>query len=123
MDGWLALLGPANMQRGRAAELDLRPLKLAGFLRAQAVAVGHDDEAGVPLSPAPVLGRFDQLLDLGRRQIFAAAQIGIGLPDRHDPRINDLVRDNLAVFVTWLDQFQVRDHWRFPRFRRSTYRI
>ena len=63
MDGWLALLGPANMQRGRAAELDLRPLKLAGFLGAQAVAVGHDDEAGVPLSPAPVLGRLDQLLD------------------------------------------------------------
>src|SRR6516162_4637611 len=123
MDGWLALLGSANMQRGRAAELDLRPLKLAGFLGPQALAVGHDDEAGVPLPPAPALGRFDQLLDLGRCQIFAAAQIGIGLPDRHDPRINVLVRGNLPVFVTWLDQFEARNHWQIPRFPRPTYRI
>jgi hypothetical protein len=64
----------------------------------------------------------DQLLDLGRSQIFARAQIGIGLLGRHGPRTgdredrhrvngNNLGRGNLPVFVTWPDHFQARDHW------------
>src|SRR6516165_9198642 len=134
VDGGLALLGAADMQGSRAAELDLAPFQFAGLFRAQAVPVGHDDEAGVALPPAAVLGRLDQPLDLGPGQIFPAAQIGIGLPRRHGPRTdegtvvigrggNNLGRVNLPVFVTWLDQFQARDHWQIPRFPRSTHRI
>jgi len=112
MDGGLALLGAADMQGSRAAELDLRPLQFAGLPGAQAVAVGHDDQAGIPQAPAAVLGRLDQLLDLGRGQIFARAQIGISRPRRHNRRIDGgLGCGNLPVFVTWLDQLQARNRF------------
>jgi hypothetical protein len=66
--------------------------------------------------PAAILGGLDQLFDLGRGQIFAAAHLGVGYaPGR-------LLLD-LPVFVAWLDQLQLRNHWEIPRSRQSTYRI
>src|SRR5271168_4238811 len=105
MNRWLALLRPADMQGGRATELNLAPFQFAGLLGSEAMAIGHHDQAGVPKSPAALLGLLDQLFDLGRRQVFAAAYIGIRLPGRHTLL-------NLPVFVTWIDQLQVRNHWR-----------
>ena len=61
---------------------------------------GGDEE-----TPAAFPGRLDELLDLGRCQVLAGSQVGIGGPDRHD----------LPVYVTWIDQLQVRIHWEIPQ--------
>ena len=96
----LAFLGPADMQRSRATELNLAPFQLASLLGAKPMPIRHHDQAGIPQAPPAILGRLDQLLDLGRRQIFSAAHLGIGHATRCD----------LPVFVTWLDQFKTRNH-------------
>jgi hypothetical protein len=67
----LALLGAADMEGSRATELDLRPFQLASLLGAKPMPIRHHDEAGIPLAPPAALGRLDQLLDLGRGEVFA----------------------------------------------------
>jgi hypothetical protein len=111
-----AVLGSADVQRSVPAKFNLRPFEVTSLDSAQAVAIGHHDQADIPQTPAAVFGRLGQLLDLGRRQVFAAAQVGIGRPAGHSGL-------NLPVYVTWLDQFKMRIHWGIPRFPRSTYRI
>jgi len=80
VDRRLALLGPANMQRSRAAELDLAPFQFAISPWREA----HADKppSGIPQAPPAILGRLDQLLDLGRSEVFARAHLRIGQPTR-----------------------------------------
>jgi hypothetical protein len=103
VDRRLASLGPADMQRSRATELDLAPFQLARLLGAKPMPIRHHDQAGIPQAPSAILGRLDQLLDLGRGEVFARAHLRIGQPARRGGL-------NLPVFVTWLDKFQPRNH-------------
>ena len=48
------------------------------------MAVGDQDHGGVPVTPAVLAGRLDQLLDLGAGQVFAGADLGIRPPSWHD---------------------------------------
>jgi len=92
MDRRLAFLGAPYVQGSRSTELDLGPFQLAGFLGSQTVPVGHKDQCRVPMPPAAVLGRLDQLLDLGRRQILPGPQRGI--------RATAQNRINFPIYVT-----------------------
>ena len=77
----LAVLGAADVQRGRSAELDLRPFQIADLDRPEAMPEGDQDQRGVPVTVAAIPGRLDQLLDLGRRQIFPRSKLGIWRPN------------------------------------------
>jgi hypothetical protein len=99
----LAVLGPADVQCWIAAPLDLRPLKVGDLDGPQAVPEGNQDQRSVSLAVAPQLRSRDQLLDLGRGQIFAGAHLGIRLSCRYFP-----------INVVWLDQPRVRHHQHFP---------
>ena len=71
MRGRLAVLDPAHMQRGIAAEFDLRPFQVANLDGSQPVAIGNQDQRGIAVAMAAIAaGRFHQLLDLGRGHIF-----------------------------------------------------
>jgi hypothetical protein len=54
--GRLAVFDAADMQRSRAAELDLGPLKIADFLRPQTMSESDQDQRGVPVTVATALG-------------------------------------------------------------------
>jgi hypothetical protein len=57
MDAWLAVLDAADMQGSRSAELHLRPFQVAYFGSPQPVPEGDQDQGGVPVAVAAVLGR------------------------------------------------------------------
>src|SRR5215469_7253472 len=99
----LAVLRPADVQRRIAAPLDLRPLQIGDLDSPQAVPEGNQDQRSVPVAVAPQLGGGDQLLDLGRGQVFAGTHRGIRFSCRYFP-----------INVVWLDQPQVRHHQHFP---------
>jgi len=71
-----ALLDPANVQGGRS-EVHLIPPKVCQLACPQAMTVGNKDHGGVPMSPAVAPGGPEQPFDLGLRQVFASAQVGI----------------------------------------------
>ena len=81
MGAGAALLDPADVQGGRG-EVDLVPAQVRQFARPQTMAVGHKDHRGVPVAPSVALGGLEQPLDLGLRQVFAGAQVGIGTARR-----------------------------------------
>jgi hypothetical protein len=72
-----ALLDPADVQRGRG-EVDLVPAQVGQLARPQAVAIGHKDHGGLPVRPSVGLGDLEQPFDLGFRQVFAGAEVGVG---------------------------------------------
>lgn len=72
-----ALFDPADMQRSRC-EVDLIPAQVRQLGGSQAVPVGHKDHRAVAVPPSVALGGQEQSLDLGLRQVFAGAQVGIG---------------------------------------------
>jgi len=61
------------------------------------VAVSHEDHGGVAVAPAVPCGGFHQPLDLRLSQVFAGAQIAIGLPFGGD----------CSVYGGWRDRFEV----------------
>jgi hypothetical protein len=73
------------MQGGIAAELDLRPLQTGDLGRPQAVPERNQDQRRIAVTVAARLCRLDELLDLGDRQIFPRAPVGIARARRHDP--------------------------------------
>src|SRR5262249_56376744 len=85
VDCRLAVLRPADVQRRIAAPLDLRPLQIGNLDSPQAVPEGNQDQRSVPVAVAPQLGGGDQLLDLGRGQVFAGAHLSVWLSCRYFP--------------------------------------
>src|SRR6185437_8140915 len=77
----LAILDPADMQGRRSAELHLRPFQVADFRSPQAMPEGNQHRRRVPMPPATIPRRLNQLLDLGWRQVLARAQVRIGWPN------------------------------------------
>ena len=67
---WLAVFRPPHMQRGRPAELDLRPFQIGNLDSPQAMPEGDQDQRGVPVTVAAIAGGLDQLLDFGLGQVF-----------------------------------------------------
>src|SRR6516164_9165443 len=103
VDCGLAVLRPSDMQRRITAPLDLRPFKLGDLDSPQSVTEGNQDQRSVPLAVAPHLGGGDQLLDLGRGQVFAGTHLSVWPSCEYFP-----------INVVWLDQPQVRHHQHFP---------
>src|SRR6516164_8203907 len=99
----LAVLGPADVQCWIAAPLDLRPLQIGDLDSPQAVPEGNQDQRSVPMAVAPQLGGGDQLLDLGRGQVFAGTHLSVWPSCRYFP-----------INVVWRDQPQARHHQHFP---------
>jgi hypothetical protein len=83
VNGRLAVLGPANMQRCRSAKLDLRPFQIADLDCPETMPEGDYDQRSIAVTITTIARRFDQLLDLGLGQIFPRPQLGIGWPDRN----------------------------------------
>jgi hypothetical protein len=81
------------MQAG-LVKVDLAPTEIANFGRSQAVAIAHEDHGRVAMPAPVVLGRGDQLIDLGGRQILALAQRRIG-------RAPQRSRADCTVFSGW----------------------
>jgi hypothetical protein len=78
---WLAVLGPPNMQRCRAAKLDLRPFQVANLRCPKTMPEADQDQRRVPMTIAALARRFRQLLDFLRRQVFPRPELGIGRAD------------------------------------------
>jgi hypothetical protein len=78
----LAVLRPADVQRGGAAELDLRPFEVSDLGGAQAVAISDQHHGDVAVPIAAAAGRADEFVDLGRRQVLAGAEHAVGGPLR-----------------------------------------
>src|SRR4029077_6179140 len=98
-----AVLNPPDVQGGVAPEFHLRPLQPGYLGRPQAVAEGDQHERGIPVPMTNGLGRLDHRLELGDREIFPRPELGIRRPD-----------GNLSVYVTRLDELQLRSHWISP---------
>src|SRR5215831_9266279 len=103
VDCGLAVLRPADVQRRIAAPFNLRPLEIGDLNSPQTVPESNQDQRSVPVAVAPQLGGGDQLLDLGRGQVFAGAHLSVWLSCRY-----------FLINVVWLDQPQVRHHQHFP---------
>src|SRR6516164_5075073 len=103
VDCGLAALRPADVQCRIAAPFNLRPLEIGDLDGPQAVPESNQDQRSVPVAVAPQLRSRDQLLDLGRGQIFAGTHLGIRFSCRYFP-----------INVVWLDHPQVRHHQHFP---------
>src|SRR6516164_9506624 len=86
-----------------AAPFNLRPFEIGDLNGPQAVPEGNQDQRSVPVAVAPQLGGGDQLLDLGRGQVFAGTHLGIRPSCRYFP-----------INVVWPNQPQVRHHQHFP---------
>jgi hypothetical protein len=71
MNAGLAVLHPAEVQGRRSAELDLGPFQVGYLSSPQAMAEGHQDQRGVAVAVATILGR----------QVFPGPQLGIGGPN------------------------------------------
>src|SRR6185436_1753115 len=70
MDGWRAVLGPADMHAA-LVELDLMPLEIADLRGSQSVTIGDQDHGRVSMSVAAVLaGIVHELFDLAGGQVF-----------------------------------------------------
>ena len=78
----LAILGPANMQRGSAIKLDLRPFQIANLDRAQAMPIGDQDQGRVTVPVAAFARGPNKRFDLGRRQVLARREVAIAGPRR-----------------------------------------
>jgi hypothetical protein len=63
----LAILDAPDVQRGRPAELDLRPFQVADFTSPQPVPERDQDQGRVPVTVAPMPSLLDELFDFGRR--------------------------------------------------------
>jgi hypothetical protein len=90
-------LAPAD-GHGCGIEINLIPAQIDQLRRSEAMPICHQDHAGVPVAVAIVPGRLHQLLDLGLSQVFAAAQLGIGLASR----------GNCSFYGVRGDQLQMR---------------
>jgi hypothetical protein len=76
-----AVLGPPDMKRS-GVKIDLRPFEVTSLGSPQAMSVDDQNHRGIAVRvPAP-LGRCDQLVNLGRGQVFAGTQFSIGNPPR-----------------------------------------
>lgn len=79
------MLEPHNVQEA-LAEIDLIPAQADQFGHAQAMAVGDQDQRGVPYAvPTDTRGRIDQRAHLLFRQIFPASVSSIRLPAGNFP--------------------------------------
>ena len=70
------LLDPADVQ-GRGFKVHLIPPQIDQFGHPQAVPVGDKHHGGVPVVVAIALRRAHELLDLGRGQVHAGAQVAV----------------------------------------------
>src|SRR5262245_35495246 len=70
MDGWCAVLGPADVYAA-LVELDLMPFEIANLRGPQSVTVGDQDHGRVSMSVAAVLeGIVHELFDFADGQVF-----------------------------------------------------
>src|SRR4029077_11210868 len=70
MDGWRAVLGPADVHAA-LVELDLMPLEIADLRGPQSVTVGDQDHGRVSMPVAAVLaGIVHEPFDLAAGQVF-----------------------------------------------------
>jgi hypothetical protein len=76
MRRWLTVLRPADVQRGRAAEFDLRPFEVRDLGGAQAMAIGDENQRRVTMAVAAAAGRADELSDLVRYSRERTALLG-----------------------------------------------
>jgi hypothetical protein len=79
--GRTALLGPAHM-KPMTIEINLIPSQIDKLDRSEPVPIGDKDHRRIPMAPAVFLGRLDEAIDLGRRQMLAAAQFTIRPAER-----------------------------------------
>src|SRR6266566_9747354 len=71
MDGWRAVLGPADMHAA-LVELDLMPLEIADLRGSQSMTIGDQDHGRISMSIAAVLaGIVHELFDLAGGQVFS----------------------------------------------------
>jgi hypothetical protein len=61
-----------------AIEVDLIPSQIAQLGRSQAVAEGHEEHSGIPVSVAVAAGCLYQALDLLLGQVLPRAKLSIG---------------------------------------------
>src|SRR6516225_4470935 len=70
MDGWRAVLGPADVHAA-LVYLDLMPLEIAYLRSSQSVTIGDQDHGCVSMPVAAVLaGMVHELFDLAGGQVF-----------------------------------------------------
>jgi hypothetical protein len=73
-----AVLGPANVQSGRAIKFDLGPFQVTGLDGAKPMPIGHEDQSRVTVPVAALAGGPDKRFDFRWRQILTQPQFVIG---------------------------------------------
>ena len=91
-----ALLDPADVQGG-GPEVHLLPPQVGQFGNPKAMPVGHKDHGRVPGAVTVSRNRLEEALDLGLREMLAAAQVAVRRP----------LRNNCSIYGGWRDQLQV----------------
>jgi hypothetical protein len=74
--------------QGGGGEVDLVPAQVDQFRHPKAMPPRHQDHGAVAVAPAVALRRLDELLHLGRGEVLAAAQLGVGAALRGDCSFN-----------------------------------
>ena len=77
VNAWLAILDAPDVERCGPAELDMAPFQIANLRGPEAVPKGGQDQGRVPVPVATLARLLDELLDFGRRQIFAGTELRI----------------------------------------------
>jgi hypothetical protein len=104
------ILDSANVQV-RLIKVRLLLAKINKLGRAETVSESDQDHGSVTVALPIVLGRFDEALDLRRRQVFAGTQLSIGwTPGLAAFR-------NRALFRLRTDKLQARSHKEILRFQ------
>ena len=67
------------MEIGRS-EVDLVPTQINQLGSSQAVAIRDEDHSRITVTPPVLLGRIDELVDLGLGQVLAGPQLAVREP-------------------------------------------
>jgi hypothetical protein len=84
-------------------KIHLIPAQIGGLANAQSMPVRNQDHRSVPIAPAVLARRLDQVLDLGAGQMFSGADLGISPPSWRD----------CPIFGGWGDDSEGWFHQRF----------
>jgi hypothetical protein len=74
-----AVLDPTHVEH-RAIEINLVPSEIAQLGCSEPLTEGHQDRGRVSMPVPAFLCSFDHGIDLGRRKVFATANLGIRTP-------------------------------------------
>ena len=84
-------------------KIHLIPAQVGEFADAQAMSVRNQDHRSVPVAPAVLAGRLDQLLDFGAGQMFSGSDLGIWPPSTGD----------CPIYSGWRNNSEAGFHWSF----------